>query len=109
MPAAAGALISEVVERTGYPLGVVEEVGIGYDSQVSMAGKTQPFHQLAYVPFYRPFRLHFIVNAAVKILRARFGDRRPPLASAFRRSTPGFRRTHTRTAPGGDLLLGRSC
>ncbi len=69
MPAAAGALISEVVERTGYPLGVVEEVGIGYDSQVSMAGKTQPFHQLAYVPFYRPFRLHFIVNAAVKILR----------------------------------------
>ena len=62
-------LVSEVVKQTGYPLVVLEEEGIGYDSQLRMAGRTQPFHKLAYVSLYRPYRLHFIVNAAVKIRR----------------------------------------
>ena len=69
LPEYAGALVSEVGERTGYPLVVIEEEGIGYDSQLSMAGKTQPFHKLAYVPLYRDYRLHFIVNSVVKIQR----------------------------------------
>ena len=34
-----------------------------------MAGRTQPFHQLAYIPSYRPYRLHFLINAAFKIQR----------------------------------------
>lgn len=69
IPGYARSLVSAVVERTGYPLIVVETPGIGYDSQLGMAGRTQHFHQLAYVPEYRGFLSHFIVNAAVKILR----------------------------------------
>ncbi len=61
--------MSEVVEKTGCPIVLVERAGIGYDSHLCMAGKTQPFHQLAYVPEHQGFLLHFIVNAAVKILR----------------------------------------
>ena len=69
LPAYVKSLVSEVVEQTGCPLVVHEEEGIGYDSQLSMAGQTQPFHKLAYVSQYRDYRLHFIVNAAVKIRR----------------------------------------
>ena len=69
LPGYAASLVSEVAKQTGYPLVVVEREGLGYDSQLSMAGKTQSFHLLAYVPWYRQFRLHFIVNAAVKIRR----------------------------------------
>ncbi len=69
LPDYAAALFSQVKEQTGYPLVVVEKEGIGYDSLVSMAGRTQPFHELAYVPLYREYRLHFIVNAAFKIRR----------------------------------------
>lgn len=80
-------LISEIVEKTGYPIVVVETEGIGYDSLLSMAGKTQPFHQLAYVPEYREFLLHFIVNAAVKIRRVwdqTPGERLLPVSEATR-------------------------
>lgn len=69
LPDYAAWLLSDVAVRTGYPLVVVEKEGIGYDSLVSMAGRTQPFHELSYVPLYRQYRLHFIVNAAVKIRR----------------------------------------
>ncbi len=40
LPEYAGSLVSEVAKQTGYPLVVVEKEGIGYDSQLSMAGKT---------------------------------------------------------------------
>ena len=69
LPDYAKELVADVRVRTGYPLRVLERNGLGYDSQVAMAGKRQPYHVLAYVPHYRGFRLHFIVNAAVKIRR----------------------------------------
>ncbi len=62
-------LVSEIIDKSGFPLFVVEEDGIGYDSQLAMAGPTQPFHRLSYVALYRQHRLHFLVNAAVKIGR----------------------------------------
>ena len=65
LPEYAASLVSDVAKQTGYPLVVVEREGLGYDSQLGMAGKTQPFHLLAYVSRYRQFRLHFIVNSAV--------------------------------------------
>ena len=69
LPEYAKSLVAEVAKQTAFPLVVVEKEGLGYDSQLSMAGKTQPFHLLAYVPWYRQFRLHFIVNSAIKIRR----------------------------------------
>ena len=69
LPDYARELVSEAARQTGYPLVVMERDGLGYDSQVCMAGPNQPYHVLAYVPHYRQFSLHFIVNAAVKIRR----------------------------------------
>ena len=69
LPTYAKSLIYEVVEKTGFPLAVVEEEGIGYDSQLILASKKQPFHKLAYVPLYREYRVHFLVNAACKVNR----------------------------------------
>ncbi len=69
LPSYALGLVHEALHRTGYPLVLTEEDGIGYDSQLRMAGRTQPFHELAYVPAYRPFRLHFLISAAFKIRR----------------------------------------
>lgn len=88
IPGYARSLVSAIVERTEYPLVVVETPGIGYDSQLGMAGRTQPFHQLAYVPEYRAFLSHFIVNAAVKILRVWDlppGERVFPVSEAAKR------------------------
>ncbi len=69
LPEYALELLSEVVAQSGYPLVLAETEGLGYDSQLRMAGQTQPFHALSYVPAYRRYWVHFIVNAAVKILR----------------------------------------
>ncbi len=69
LPEYAQELLSEVLTQTGYPLMLVETEGLGYDSQLRMAGPTQPFHALSYVPAYRRFWVHFMVNAAVKIRR----------------------------------------
>ena len=62
-------LVSEVEDRTGYPLLIKEEVGVGYDSELRIARPGKVVHELAYVPEYREFRLHFLVNGAFKILR----------------------------------------
>ncbi len=50
LPEYAQDLLSEVVAQSGYPLVLVETDGLGYDSQLRMAGPTQPFHELTYVP-----------------------------------------------------------
>ena len=62
-------LVSEVTERTGYPLLVSEEQGIGYDSELRIARPGRAAHEVAYVPPYREFRLHFLVSGAFKVLR----------------------------------------
>ena len=69
LPEYAQELLSEAITQSGYPLVLVETEGLGYDSQLRMAGHTQPFHAVSYVPAYRRFWVHFIVNAAVKIRR----------------------------------------
>ncbi len=69
LPEYAQELLSEVLTQTGYPLMLAETDGLGYDSQLRMAGPTQPFHALSYVPAHRRFGVHFLVNAAVKIRR----------------------------------------
>ncbi len=69
LPAYARMLVSEIIDKSGFPLFVVEEDSIGYDSQLTMAGQSQPFHRLTYVSSYREQRLHFLVNAAFKIRR----------------------------------------
>ncbi len=69
LPDYIGALVSRVVEQSGFPLVVAEKDGIGYDTLLAMAGQTQPYHELTYIPRYRRYRLHFIVNAAFKIRR----------------------------------------
>jgi len=62
-------LLDQVVDRTGHPLHVSEEGGIGYDSELRLARHGRPYHELAYVPAYRDHRLHFLLSAAVKALR----------------------------------------
>ena len=69
LPSYARHLVTEVLERSGYPLVVSEETGIGYDSEIRMATPERSFHELAYVPEYCDHRLHFVVNAAFKVLR----------------------------------------
>lgn len=69
LPSYAIDLVHEVRGRTGYPLVVTEEDSIGYDSQLRMAGRTQPYHELAIVSAYLSHRLHFLVSAAFKIRR----------------------------------------
>ncbi len=46
LPEYAGSLLSEVVERTGYRLVVVEQSGIGYDTQVSSDAGLFPYRDL---------------------------------------------------------------
>lgn len=62
-------LVSEVRGRTGFPMLVSEEVGVGYDSEMRIAGSGRQFHEIVVVPEYRDFRLHFLVSAARKVLR----------------------------------------
>ena len=69
LPEYAQDLLSDAISQSGYPLVLVETEGLGYDSKLSMAGASQPFHAVHYVPAYRRFWVHFIVNAAVKICR----------------------------------------
>ncbi len=81
-------LISKTIAKTGYPLVFIERNGIGYDSQLRMAGKTHTFHQLTYVPEYHEFLSHFIVNAVMKILRVWDlppGERLLPVSEAGKR------------------------
>ena len=68
-PVYAANLVSEVADRTGYPLALVEEEAIGYDSELRIAGRRGPFHEIAVCPGYRDYRLHLLVNGAFKILR----------------------------------------
>lgn len=69
LPGYARSLLFQVIEKTGHPIVAAETPGIGYDSQLSMAVRARPFHKLIYGPEYGEFFSHFIVNAAVKILR----------------------------------------
>jgi len=69
LPPYAASLVSTVAIRTGYPIRVTEEEAIGYDSELRIAGRRGPFHEIAVCPDYRDYRLHFLVNGAVKILR----------------------------------------
>ena len=62
-------LIEQVTQRTGYPLFLIEEDGIGYDSELRVARCNRAVHEIAYVPEYREYRMHFLVNGAFKILR----------------------------------------
>ena len=62
-------LVSGVLDRTGYPLLLSEEPGIGYDSELRVARPSRCVHEVAYVPEYREYRVHFLVNGAFKILR----------------------------------------
>ncbi len=69
IPFYARALLSQVEERSGHPLVLVEENGIGYDSELRIARSGLLEHVVAYVPEYREFGLHFLVSGAYKILR----------------------------------------
>ena len=69
LPGYARTLVSDVLNKTGYPLLVVEDDGVNYDSQLRMAGTSQPYHLLSIMSAYWEHGLHFLVGAAFKIQR----------------------------------------
>ena len=68
LPPYAKELGADVFDRTGYPLRLSEEDGLGYDSELRLARAGTPFHEVASVPEYRDFRLDFLVNGCWKVL-----------------------------------------
>lgn len=102
LPPYAAFLVREVEARTGYPIRISGANAIGFDMQVRLARPGQPSHDVSYVPAYRQFAVHFLVNAARKVLRvydapaddryvaAHRGGRRLPLKDEkdLRRSFP---------------------
>lgn len=69
LPAYATELVERATQQSGFPLHVEERGGIGYDSILKFGTRERSFHEVSYVPLYRGYRIHFIVNAARKILR----------------------------------------
>ena len=69
LPAYCLDLLDAVSQHSGHPLRVREEHDLAFDSELRTARPGQPDHVLAYRPEYRAFRTHFVVNAAVKVLR----------------------------------------
>lgn len=69
LPRYAANLVGEVLERTGCPLAVQEQHGIGYGSKLQVATERSPVHLLLMAREYREHIRHFLVNACVKINR----------------------------------------
>jgi|GEM_PF-2694077 len=62
-------LVQEVEEKTGYPVALTEEPGLGYDSITRFATADRPYHEISFVPEYRGFALHFLTVGMRKALR----------------------------------------
>ncbi|MBI4176623.1 MAG: hypothetical protein HY518_05435 [Candidatus Aenigmarchaeota archaeon] len=71
LPPYAREMMSQVLDRTGYPLvlKVSEIKGPGYDAELRMARRGQSAHELAYTQASSPFVPHLLVSASRKILR----------------------------------------
>lgn len=69
LPPYAKHLISEVLDRTGYPFAVDEQHLLEFDSVLQVASPCRPVHLLRYRSEYREFFAHFLVNALYKVLR----------------------------------------
>ena len=96
LPEYARTLVAEVEQGTGQPLRISEQDGLGYDSCLAMATPTRPWHELAYTPQYAAHRVHFVVNAAVKIRRSTVYLRNTRTALVIVRGPP---RRAPRSAP----------
>ncbi len=69
MPVYAARLVTRAADKTGYPVVLSEREGLGYDFLLRMAATDRPWHDLAFVPEYPAFWLHFLVSASYKVLR----------------------------------------
>ncbi len=69
LPVYAARLVARAADKTGYPVVLCERDGLGYDFLLRMASPDQPWHDLAFVPEYRAYWLHFLVSASYKVLR----------------------------------------
>lgn len=78
-PAYLQPLLAQVADRTGYPIRLREGEAIGYDSELRIVRPGQATHEVAYVPSFREYRLHFLVSGAYKLLRTLSTDAGPPL------------------------------
>ena len=69
LPGYCCSLLSEVLERTGYPFRLSEVTNLGFDSELKVASRQRPYHSLNFLSAYCDHRDHFVVNAAKKVLR----------------------------------------
>lgn len=69
LPPYATALVLDVHAKTGYPIQLVPERSLEFDSEVRVARPGQPWHQISSSPEYGQFLTHFLVSGARKILR----------------------------------------
>jgi hypothetical protein len=69
LPSYAAALVNEVYARSWCPISLVEEDAVGFDSELRLARLGRRQHEVAYVPEYAEYAVHFLVSAARKVLR----------------------------------------
>lgn len=88
IPGYACDLVADAIDTSGFPIVLSEDSRIGYDERLVIASRDQPYHEVVYTPAFRPHRLHFLVNACVKIKRlfdVPAEDRLVPVSDADRR------------------------
>lgn len=69
VPPYSAVLVHRALQTSGYPLMIAERQVVEFDSEISFAHGRRPFHELVYAAQYRGHAVHFITNAALKIVR----------------------------------------